>query len=330
MSAKMKRRNFITLLSGAAAWPLAARAQQPAMPVIGFLSSLSANDAPRITAAFHQGLNEAGYVDRRNVALEYRWAEGQYERLPAMAAELVRRQVAAIAAISGTPAGMAAKSATTSIPIVFAIGGDPVAPGLVTSLNRPDGNVTGVTFFTSPLAAKRLGLLRELVPKATSFAVLTHPDNPPSKLEGIEVSASVKAFGQEASVLNATTEAHIDDAFAAIVQQRIGALFVSADPLFFNYRDKVVALAARHRTPAIYAYREQVEAGGLISYGASRSDAYRQAGIYTGRILKGEKPADLPVVLPTKFEFVINLQTAKVLGLTVPNTLLASADEVIE
>jgi ABC-type uncharacterized transport system substrate-binding protein len=278
----------------------------------------------------YQGLNEAGYVEGRDIALEYRWAEGQYERLPAMAAELVRRQVAVIAAISGTPAGLAAKAATTSIPIVFAIGGDPVAPGLVASLNRPGGNVTGVTFFTSPLAAKRLELLRELVPKATTFAVLTNLDNPPSKLEGIEVPAAAKAFGQEAKVLNATTETHIDDAFAAIVQQRIGALFVSADPLFFNHRDKVVALAARHRTPTIYAYREQVEAGGLISYGASRSDAYRQAGNYVGRILKGEKPDTLPVVLPTKFELVLNLKTAKVLGLTVPLIMQMTADEVME
>jgi putative ABC transport system substrate-binding protein len=326
----MRRRDFITLVGGVAAWPLAARAQQSAMPVIGFLSSLSARDAARITAAFFQGLNEAGYVNGRDVAVEYRWAEGEYERLPTMAVELVRRQVAVIAAVSGTPAGMAAKSATMSIPIVFAIGGDPVAPGLVTNLSRPGGNVTGVTFFTSPLAAKRLELLRELVPKAKTFAVLTNPDNPPSKLEGIEVPAAAKAFGQEASVFNATTEAHIDDAFAAIVQQRIDALFVSADPLFFNYRDKVVALAARHRVPAIYAYREQVEAGGLIAYGASRSEAYRQAGSYVGQILKGEKPGALPVVLPTKFEFVLNLKTAKAFGLTVPNTLLVSADEVIE
>ena len=293
-SDRMRRRELITLLGGVAVtWPRAVIAQQPAMPVIGFLSSLSAADASRITAAFYQGLNEAGYVDGRNVALEYRWAEGQFDRLPAMAAELVRRQVAVIAAISGTPAAIAAMSATKTIPIVFAIGGDPVAPGLVSNLSRPGGNVTGVTFFTSPLAAKRLELLHELVPKSAKFAVLTNPDNPPSKLEGIEVPAAAKAFGLEASVLNATTEAHIDEAFAAIVQQRIGALFVSADPLFFNHRDKIVALAARHRTPAIYAYREQVEAGGLIGYGASRSDAYRKAGEYVGRILKGEKPGDI-------------------------------------
>jgi len=330
----MRRREFITLLGGAgllcAANARRARAQQPAMPMIGFLSSLSQRDAARITAAFFQGLNETGYAEDRNVAIEYRWAEGQFERLPTMAVELVRRQVAVIAAISGTPAGLAAKAATTSIPIVFAIGGDPVAPGLVSSLSRPSGNVTGVTFFTSPLAAKRLELLRDLVPQVTRFAVLTNPDNPPSQLEGIEVPAAAKTFGREATVLNATTEAHIDEAFVAIVQQRIGALFVSADPLFFNHREKLVALASHHRTPAIYAYREQVEAGGLISYGASRSDAYRLAGIYTGRILRGEKPGDLPVVLPTKFEFIINLKTARTLGLTVPNTLLARADEVIE
>ena len=215
----IRRREFITLLGGAAAaWPIAARAQQPAMPVVGFLSSLSATDASRITAAFYQGLNETGYIDGRNVAVEFRWADGQYDRLPAMAGELVQRKVAVIAAISGTPAGLAAKSATTSIPIVFAIGGDPVAPGLVTNLSRPAGNVTGVTFFTSPLAAKRLGLLHDLVPKATTFAVLTNPDNPPSLLEGIEVPAAAKAFGQEASVFNATTEADIDDAFAAIAR----------------------------------------------------------------------------------------------------------------
>jgi putative ABC transport system substrate-binding protein len=327
----MRRREFLGVVGGAAAtWPLAARAQRPALPVVGFLSSLSASDATRITSAFYRGLNETGHVNGRNVALEFRWAEGQYNRLPAMAADLVRRQVAVIAAISGTPAGLAAKSATTSIPIVFAIGGDPVAPGLVPSLHRPGGNVTGVTFFTSPLAAKRLELLHELAPKAATFGVLTNLDNPPSKLEGIEVPAAVKAFGQEAIVLNATTEKHIDDAFATMLRQRIGALFVSADPLFFNYRDKVVALAARHHIPAIFAYREQVEVGGLISYGASRSDAYHQAGVYVGRILKGEKPGDLPVVLPTKFEFVINLKTAKALGLTVPLTLQASADEVIE
>jgi putative ABC transport system substrate-binding protein len=326
----MKRREFISLVSGAAAYPIIARAQQTTVPIVGFLSSLSAGDAVRITAAFYRGLNEVGYIDGRNVALEYRWAEGQYERLPQMAAELVNRRVAVIAAISGTPAALAAKSATTSIPIVFAIGGDPVAPGLVTNLNRPGSNVTGVTFFTSPLAAKRLELLHELVPKASKFAVLTNLDNPPSKLEGVEVPLAAKAFGLEAIVLNATTGAHIDDAFAVIVQQNIGALFVSADPLFFNYREKIAVLAARHRIPAIYANREQVETGGLISYGASRPGAYSQAGNYVGRILKGENPGMLPIVLPTSFELVLNVKTAKALGLDLPAKVLALTNEIIE
>jgi putative ABC transport system substrate-binding protein len=326
----MKRREFITLLGGAATWPIAARAQQPAMPMVGFLSSLSASDAARIRASFYQGLNEAGYVNGRNVALEYRWAEGRYEQLPAMAAELVRRQVAVIAAISGTPAGLAAKSATTSIPIVFAIGGDPVAAGLVTNLNLPGGNVTGVSFFTAPLVAKRLELLRALVPTAVAIGFLVNLNNPGEVQETREAEAAARSLGLPLHVLNATTEAHIDDAFAVIVQQRVGALFVAADPLFFNYRDKVVALAAHHRTPAIYAYREQVEAGGLISYGTSRSEAYRQAGFYVGRILNGAKPGTLPVVLPTKFELVLNLKTARALDLAVQPLLLALADEVIE
>jgi ABC-type uncharacterized transport system substrate-binding protein len=243
---------------------------------------------------------------------------------------LVDRKVAVIAAISGTPAALAAKAATVTIPIVFAIGADPVAPGLITNLNRPDGNVTGVTFFTSPLVAKRLGLLRELVPNTTTIALLTNSDNPASVLEATNVRTAAQAFGQQARLLNVSSERDIDDAFAVIVQNRIGALFVASDPLFFNYRDKLVALAARHAVPAIYADREQAEAGGLVSYGASRSDAYRQAGNYAGRILKGEKPGNLPVVLPTKFELVINLKTVKALGLTVPHGLLNAADGVIE
>ena len=327
----MKRREFITLFGGAAvAWPISAWAQQPAMPVIGLLSSLTASDATRVMTAFRQGLNSAGYVEGSNVTIEYRWAAGQYEQLPALAADLVDRKVAVIAAISGTPAALAAKAATVTIPIVFAIGADPVAPGLITNLNRPDGNVTGVTFFTSPLAAKRLGLLRELVPNTTTIALLTNSDNPTSVLEATNVRTAAQAFGQQARLLNVSSERDIDDAFAVIVQNRIGALFVASDPLFFNYRDKLVALAARHAVPAIYADREQAEAGGLVSYGASRSDAYRQAGNYAGRILKGEKPGNLPVVLPTKFELVINLKTVKALGLTVPHGLLNAADEVIE
>ena len=327
--AQLGRREFIGLVGGAAAWPLAARAQQ-AMPVIGFLSSLTPIDGPRILAAFHGGLHEAGYVEGRNVTIEYRWAEGQYDRLPAMAADLVSRRVVMIAAISGTPAALAAKAATANIPIVFAIGGDPVTPGLVTSLNRPGANVTGVTFFTAPLAMKRLEIVRELAPGAATVAVLVNPDNPPSALEGKDVTAAAHAMGLQVSVLSASTAGQIDDAFAAVVAQRIGGLYVSADPLFFNHRGKLAALTARHTLPAIYADREIAEAGGLISYGASRSDAYRQAGVYTGLILKGEKPGDLPIVLPTKFELVINLKTAKALGLEVPATLLARADEVIE
>jgi putative ABC transport system substrate-binding protein len=247
-----------------------------------------------------------------------------------MAADLVSRRVVLIAAISGTPAALAAKAATATSPVVFAIGGDPVTLGLVTSLNRPGANVTGVTFFTAPLATKRLEMVRELAPKAATVGVLVNPDNPPSALEGKDVPAAAHAMGLQTSILNASTAGQIDDAFVAIVRQRIGGLYVSADPLFFNQRGKLAALAAYHAVPAIYADREIAEAGGLISYGASRSDAYRQAGRYTGRILKGEKPGDLPVVLPTKFELVINLKTAKALGLDVPAKLLALADEVIE
>jgi putative ABC transport system substrate-binding protein len=327
----MNRRELIACLAGApVAWPLAARAQQPAMPVIGFLSSLTPGDGPRILAAFHRGLTAEGYVEGRNVAIEYRWAEGQYERLPAMAAELVRRPAAVIAAISGTPSALAAKAATASIPVVFAIGGDPVAAGLVTSLNRPGGNVTGVTFFTAPLSTKRLEIVRELAPKAKTIGVLVNPNNPPSVLESRVVPNAAQAIGLHPVVLNASTAGQIDDAFAEIVQQRIGGLYVSADPLFFSQRRKVASLAAQHVVPAVYADREIAEAGGLISYGSSRSDAYRQAGIYTGRVLKGEKPGDLPVVLPTRFELVINLKSAKALGLDVPPMLLARADEVIE
>ena len=326
----MKRRQFITLLGGAAAWPLAARAQQVAMPVIGFLSSLSASDRARVVTPFHRGLGEEGFVEGRTVAIEYRFADTQYERLPALAADLVRRPVAAIAAISGTPAALAAKAATATIPIVFAIGGDPVAPGLVARLDQPGSNVTGVTFYTSPLMAKRLELLRELAPKAGTVAVLVNNDSPASLLEGTNAQAAAQAFGVQTLILNASNEEHIDDAFTAITRNRIGALLVSADPLFFSNRDKLVELCARHAVPASYADHEYAEVAGLFSYGASRADAYRQAGIYVGRILKGEKPRNLPVVLPTKFELVINLKTAKMLGLTVSDKLLVAADEVIE
>ena len=327
----MQRREFITLLGGAAvAWPLAARAQQPAMPVIGFLSSLSPLELIFVMPAFHQGLNEVGFVEGRNIGIEYRWAEGHYERLPELAVDLVRRQVAVIAAISGTPAALAAKAATTTIPIVFAIGGDPVAPGLVTNISHPGGNITGVSFYTAPVVTKRLELARELVPPGTMIGVFVNPDNPPSVTEAKTLQAAAAALGQPIKIFNASTEGHIDVAFADIAQQKIGAVIVSSDPLFFIERNKLVVLQARYALPTIFADREQVEAGGLISYGASRPDAYRQAGNYIGRVVKGENPGDLPVVLPTKFTLLINLKTAKALGLSLPPSLLARADEVIE
>jgi putative tryptophan/tyrosine transport system substrate-binding protein len=327
----MRRREFITLLGGAAAaWPFTARAQQPAMPVIGFLSSLASSDQSRIMAAFHQGLDQAGYTEGRNLGIEYRWAAGQYDRLPALAADLVRQRVAVIAAISGTPSALAAKAATTTIPIVFAMASDPVASGLVSSLNRPSGNVTGASFFTAALGAKRLELLRQLVPKATTIALLVNPDNPPGAADGRDAQAAAQAIGLQAKVLNVRTGREIEAAFAMLARERPDTLYVGPDAIFFNERDLIVALAARHGLPAIYADRESVEAGGLMSYGASRSDAYRQAGNYVGRILKGAKPGDLPVVLPAKFAMVVNLKTAKALGLTVPLGLLNAADEVIE
>ena len=326
----MKRREFITLAVGASAWPVAARAQQPAIPVIGLLSSLSARDATGVMTTFRQGLDSVGYVEGSNVAIEYHWAESQYEQPPALAADLVGRKVAVIAAISGTPAALAAKSATATIPVVFAIGNDPVAAGLVKSLNRPGGNVTGATFFTQPLAAKRLELLRELIPSLKTVAVLVNPNNEPTVLEGTKAQAAAQTFGWQSEILNASVESHIDDAFSTIVQKRIGALFVSSDPLFFIFREKLAALAARHALPAIYSDREQAEAGGLISYGASRSDAYRQAGIYVGEILKGKSADSLPVVLPTKYELVINIKSANELGLSVPNSMRLLADDLIE
>jgi putative tryptophan/tyrosine transport system substrate-binding protein len=325
----MKRREFISLLGGAAAWPLAARAQQP-IPVIGFLSSLAPSDLTHVMPAFQQGLDRAGFVESRNVAIEYRWAEADYHRLPALAADLVSRKVAVIAAISGTPAALAAKAATTTIPIVFAIGGDPIAPGLVSSLSRPGGNITGVSFFNAPVVSKRLDLARELAPSGSTIAILINPNNPPSAAEGEAVQAAAAAVGQPLLIVSASTQNEIDDAFATIKQERIGAVLVSHDPLFFSERVKLVVLMARHALPTIFAEPEHARTGGLISYGSSRTDAYRQAGDYVGRIVRGEKPGELPVVLPTKFHLVINLKTAKSLGIDVPGTVLARADEVIE
>jgi putative ABC transport system substrate-binding protein len=327
----MKRRQFITLLGGAAAaWPLAGWAQQGAMPVIGFLSSLSPGDSGFVLPAFREGLNATGLTEGRNIAIEYRWAEGDFQRLPALAADLVRRRVAVIAAISGTPAALAAQAATTTIPIVFAIGGDPVAPGLVANLSRPGSNITGASFYSSPVATKRLDLAREIVGQESRIAVLFNPDNPPGYAEGRVVREGAEAMGQPLQLLRASTSGQIDDAFTIIEQQRIGAMIVSPDPLFFSERVKLVVLTARHALPTIFADREQVEAGGLMSYGASRPETYRQAGNYAGRIVKGEKPSELPVVLPTKFDLLVNLKIAKSLRIHIPPAILARADEVIE
>jgi putative tryptophan/tyrosine transport system substrate-binding protein len=324
------RREFITLLGGAAAtWPLVARAQQ-SMPTIGYLSTRSPGEAKYVTDAFSRGLNETGYVEGRNLAIEFRWAELQYDRLPALASDLVRRQVAVIAAVGGAHSGLAAKAATSTIPIVFASAGDPVTFGLVTSLNRPGGNVTGIAMTTVALAPKRLELLHALVPAPAAIAMLVNPSSPYVEAETKDVMASAGALGRQLRVLYAGSAEEIDAAFATLGRQRAGALLVSGDPFFDSERDRLVALAALHSVPAIYQWREFATIGGLISYGTSILDAYRQSGVYVGRILKGAKPDELPVLQPTRFETVINLRTAKALRLTVPDKLLVAADEVIE
>jgi ABC-type uncharacterized transport system substrate-binding protein len=328
---QLRRREFITLLGGAAAtWPLTTSAQQAAMPVIGFVSSLAHSDLGLVIPGFHHGLNTAGFVEGRNIAIEYRWADGDYRRLPTLSADLVNRRVAVIAAISGTPAALAAKTATTTIPIVFAIGGDPIAPGLVTSLNRPGGNITGVSFYSSPLGTKRLDLARQLVPTGSVIALLVNPQNPPSVEEGRAVQAAAAALGQPLLILHASASSDLDDAFGTMKQRQVRALVTSSDPFFFSERVKLVVLMARDAMPTIFADAEQAEAGGLISYGSSRTDAYRQAGHYVGRIVKGEKPAELPVMLPTQFQMLVNLKTAKSLHIEIPATVLARADKVIE
>ena len=326
----MRRREFIALLGGAAAWPLAARAQQPAMPVIGYLDTRSPDAVADRLRAFRQGLKDTGYVERENVGIEYRWAEGQYDRLPELAAELVRRPVTAIVATS-TSSALAAKAVTTTIPVVFLVAEDPVRLGLVASLARPGGNLTGINFFASELAAKRLELLRELVPGATRITVLVNPANTMTTEAALrDAVPAARAIGLQTQVLNASTSLEIDAAFASIVRERLDALFVAVDPFLISRRAQLVNLASRHAIPATFPSREFTEIGGLMSYGANIPEAYHQVGVHAARILKGAKPADLPVVQSSKFELVINSSTARMLGLTVPDKLLSIADEMIE
>jgi len=327
----VKRRDFITLLGGvAAAWPLAARAQQPTMPVIGILHFGSPEANVNVMAAFRQGLGEAGYVDGRNVAIEYRWAYNDVDRLPQLAADLVRRRVALIVTPANMVVAFAAKAATTTIPIVFNTGTDPVKAGLVASLNRPGGNITGVSFMNVQLGAKRLGMLRELLPKAMRFAILVNRSNPDTDSVVADLRSAAASIGCEIEVLDADTYSDIVPAVASLVQRRADAFLINPGQVFYDRRTQLLTLAARYRLPAIYPAREWADAGGLMSYGSSFAEQHRQAGIYAGRVLKGEKPADLPILRATKFELVINLQTAKALDIDIPPTLLARADEVIE
>src|SRR6516164_309109 len=329
----MRRREFIAFAfvgCTAATWSLAARAEQSAMPVIGFLNSASPQPFANYVSGFRVGLKQTSYIDGQNVTIEFRWAEGHYDRLPEMAADLVRRKVAVLVSTGGPPSVMAAKAATATIPIVFTIGTDPIRLGVVTSLSRPGGNITGVNLFATQMESKRLGLLRALLPRVQLIAVLLNPSRPNYAFQVKDVQEPAAAIGQQIHILLASNESDIDKAFATAVQLRAGALLVSSDPFFNSQRDKIVALAARHSIPAIYEWREFALAGGLMSYGTNITDGYRQAGVYAGRILKGEKPADLPVVQSARFELIINLKTAKALGIEVPPNLSAEADEIIE
>ena len=328
---QLKRRDVLSLLGGAAAaWSLAARAQQPAMPVIGFMSARSPEDSVHLLEAFRRGLKEGGFVEGENAAIEFRWARGDYSRLPTLAADLVSRQVAVIVAAGGEPSGFAAKAATATIPIVFGIGGDPVKAGLVESFSRPGGNVTGVTLLTNLMEPKRLGLLRDLAPGIPLIGALINPDFPPAALQLQQIEEAARGIGQRIVIAKANNDDALESAFASLVQEGVGALLVAADPYFDTRRDRIVAFAARQRLPAIYQFREYAVAGGLLSYGVSITDAYRQYGVYAARILKSAKPAELPVLQPTKFELVINVRTARELGVRLPDNVLSLADEVIE
>ena len=327
----MKRREFITLLGGAAAaWPITAGAQQPAMTVVGFLNSRPANSSEHLVAAFRQGLKETDHFEGGNVAIEYRWAEGHYDRLRGLAADLIRRQVTVLVAAGGDTVALAAKEATTTIPTVVVVGSDPVALGLVASLNRPGGNITGVSILNNELVPKLLEVLRDLLPRAVTIAFLINPNNSSAANLSLELQAAARRIGQQIHIVNAGSEIDFEPAFATLIQLRADALLVQGDPFINSHAEQLVAIAARHTVPAIYPFREYVAAGGLMSYGTSLTDAYRQIGVYTGRILRGEKAGELPVQQSTKVELVINLTTAKALGLTFPLTLLGRADEVIE
>jgi putative tryptophan/tyrosine transport system substrate-binding protein len=326
----MKRRAFVAGLGAAAIWPLAARAQQPLMPVIGFLSARSATDSARNVAAFGKGLEEAGFTEGKNLSIEYRFAEGRLDRLPELAADLVRRQVAVLVAVGGANSALVAKKATSTIPIVFVIGGDPVGLGLSSSLSRPDGNATGMTIISADLAQKRLGLLRELVPNATALAALVNPNTVEGKVQLSDMRAAAQSLGLNLRILEASDEKGIENAFAVLAQNKPDALLLASDAVFDVHRDRLVALVAVAALPAIYQFRDFAVAGGLMSYDPDIVDAHRQVGVYTGKILKGAKPADLPIQQPTRFNLVLNLKTAKALGITVPPSLLARADEVIE